>query len=53
MKIIKPYIEKPFIAQEVDRISQPKRKIFGASDSMTNAILLGAPERRGGLEEVT
>ncbi len=51
MKIIKPFIEKPFIPQEVDRLSEPKRKFIDET-TMTNAILLGPTQGKGGLDEV-
>ncbi len=51
MKIVRPYIETPFIPQEVDRLSELKRKKIGDT-SMTNAILLGPPQQRSGLVEV-
>ena len=50
MKTIKPYIEKPFLPQEVERLSEPKKKIF-EENSMTNAILLGPAQSKGGLDE--
>lgn len=50
-KIIKPYIDRPFIPQEVERIAEPKRKIFD-DHSMTSAILVGPKQNgNGGLEE--
>jgi hypothetical protein len=50
IKTIKPFIEKPFLPQEVERLSEPKRKTFDDS-SMTNAILLGPTPSKGGLDE--
>jgi hypothetical protein len=50
-KIIKPFIDRPFIPQEVERLAEPKRKVFDDS-SMTPAILLGPKQSsNGGLEE--
>ncbi len=49
-KIIKPYIDRPFIPQEVERLSEPKRKVF--DDSMTSALLVGPKQtNNGALEE--
>ena len=50
IKTIKPFIEKPFLPQEVDRLSEPKRKTFDDT-SMTSAILLGPTPSKGGLDE--
>lgn len=50
-KIIKPYIDRPFIPQEVEKIAEPKRKIFD-DNSMQSAILVGPKDNnKGGLEE--
>jgi hypothetical protein len=50
MKIIKPFIEKPFIPTEVDKLAEPKKKVYDES-SMSNAILVGPVQAKGGLEE--
>jgi hypothetical protein len=49
MKIVKPFIEKPFIPTEVDSIAEtkPKQKYIDHS-SMTNAILVGPRQRSNG-----
>jgi hypothetical protein len=50
-KIIIPYIDRPFIPQEVERLSEPKRKVFD-DNSMTSALLLGPKQSsKGGLDE--
>ena len=50
MKTVKPFIEKPFMPTEVERLVEPKRKTFDET-SMTSAILLGPTPSRGGLDE--
>jgi hypothetical protein len=49
MKIVKPFIERPFIPTEVDSIAAitPKPKYTNQS-SMTNAILVGPKQRSNG-----
>ena len=49
MKIVKPFIEKPFIPTEVDSIidKKPKQKFIDHS-SMTSAILVGPRQRSNG-----
>jgi hypothetical protein len=51
MKTVKPYIDKPFLATEVDRLVEPKKKYFDES-SMTKALLLGPTQTsKGNLDE--
>lgn len=55
MKIIKPFIEKPFIPQEVASLSDfnPKPK-YNDQSSMTNALLVGPRQRSNGeVDEVS
>jgi hypothetical protein len=48
-KTIKPFIEKPFIPTEVDKLQDQQKR--GYSDiSMTNAILVGPKETGKGNE---
>jgi len=39
-KTIKPFIEKPFIPTEVDKLQEEQKKSYSGI-SMTNAILVG------------
>ncbi len=52
-KLIKPFIEKPYIPQEVDSLRETKRK-YADEPSMTNAQLVGprASSNNGQLDEV-
>jgi hypothetical protein len=49
MKIVKPFIEKPFIPTEVESLADvtPKQKYKNQS-SMTNALLVGPRQRSNG-----
>jgi len=49
--MIRPLIDRPFIPQEVEKLSQPKRKRF-ADAPMTNALILGPrqPSKEGLVE---
>ncbi len=49
-KTIKPFVEKPFIPTEVDKL-QDKQKMNYSDISMTNAILVG-PKQTGKGQEV-
>jgi hypothetical protein len=41
MKLVKPYIDRPFIPQEVDKLVQEKRRNFGEQDTMKQASYVG------------
>lgn len=51
-KVIKPFIETPFIPQEVDSLAEKNKKVY-QDVSMTNAILVGPKEKSSGLNEVS
>lgn len=48
MKIVKPFIEKPFIPTEVDSIIDKKQKKRFIGSSMTSALLVGPRQRSNG-----
>lgn len=51
MKLVKPFIDAPFLPQEVDKLSiVTKNK--NNDIAMTSAILLGPPQKKEGLVEV-
>jgi len=49
-KTIKPFIEKPFIPTEVDKLQQQQQRKQVSNISMTNAILVGPKETKKGQE---
>ena len=49
-KTIKPFIEKPFIPTEVDKLQEQDKRNY-SNISMTNAILFG-PKQTGKGQEV-
>lgn len=48
-KTIKPFIEKPFIPTEVDKLQEHQKNAY-SDISMTNAILVGPKQTRNGQE---
>lgn len=48
MKVVKPFIERPFFAQEVASIDAPAPKKYTNQSEMSNALLTGATERSNG-----
>lgn len=48
-KTIKPFIEKPFIPTEVDKLQEQQKKNY-SNISMTNAILIGPKQESKGHE---
>lgn len=50
-KGVKPFIERPFIPQEVEKLSDLKKKKIDET-KMQNALILGPSERKAGLSEV-
>lgn len=48
-KTIKPFVEKPFIPTEVDKLQENQKKNY-ADISMTSAILVGPKEAGKGHE---
>lgn len=41
MKIVKPYIDRPFIPTEVDKLVKEKRRTFGGEETMKTASYVG------------
>ena len=50
-KIIKPFIDSPFIPQEVDSLVE-KTKKYDENVPMTSALLVGPKEKSTGINEV-
>lgn len=48
-KIVKPFVEKPFIPTEVDKLQDMSKKTY-TDIQMTNAILIGPKEQGSGPE---
>jgi len=48
---VKPFIESPFIPQEVDSLVEKTKKV-DENVSMSNAILVGPQQTRSGISEV-
>jgi hypothetical protein len=52
MKLVKPFIDRPFFPEEVDKIPDARRRT-AVDTPMTNAILVGPTEQsKGELNEV-
>jgi hypothetical protein len=50
MKMVRPLVERPYVPTEVERISEPKRKIMN-KDSMTKAQIVGSNSGNKGEEK--
>lgn len=48
MKVIKPYIERPFFPEEVASIDPQVSKKYTNQAEMTNAMLVGPTQRSNG-----
>ena len=46
-KTIKPFIEKPFLATEVDKLTDEKKRQSFEQMTMTNALLVGPSPTKG------
>lgn len=51
-KVVKPFIETPFVPTEVEKLTEEKAREFNTNISMTNAQLVGPKEEKKGSEVI-